>query len=259
MTSLLEVAGLSCGFGGVRALADVSLGIEHGVAFAVIGPNGAGKSTLLNAVTGLLAPAAGRVLFGGADITGWATHRIVARGVGRTFQNGRLFGRLSALENVMVGGHAGLASGFGAALLGTPGFRREEAALAARSLALLDRLGMADIAGVPVGALPYGKRRQVELARALVSEPKLLLLDEPAAGLNSAEVEELIGFLAGLRAEGLTIVVIEHNMGLVMRLADRIAVLNFGRLIAEGRPSEIQRNEAVLEAYLGRGYGHAVL
>ena len=259
MSILLDIAGLSCGFGGVSALADVGLGIERGLVFAVIGPNGAGKSTLLNAATGLLEPAAGRIRFDGDDITGWATHRIVARGIARTFQNGRLFGRLSALENVMVGGHARLASGFGAALLGTPGFGREEAGLAARSLALLDRLGMADIAGMPVGALPYGKRRQVELARALVSEPRLLLLDEPAAGLNSAEVEELIGFLAGLRAEGLTIVVIEHNMGLVMRLADRIAVLNFGKLIAEGRPGEIQRNEAVLEAYLGRGHGHAVV
>lgn len=257
MSVLLAVKGVSKRFGGVQALADIDFDIYAGNIFAIIGPNGAGKSTMLNVLTGLLKPSTGRILHDGRDVAGWPSHRIIARGVGRTFQNGRLFHRLSAIENVMVGGNTVVRSGLLSALLNTPSFRADEARLRARGLHLLDRLGMSTIAETNVASLSYGQRRYVELARALMPKPKLLLLDEPAAGLNSGEVEALIKLLALLRSEGVTIVVIEHHMGLIMRLADRIVVLNFGRKIAEAKPAEIQRNQSVLEAYLGRGYNDA--
>jgi branched-chain amino acid transport system ATP-binding protein len=255
--ALLEVSGLSHHFGGVQALSNIDLTVEAGSVCAVIGPNGAGKSTLLNALTGLIRPTAGRIVFEKEDLAGWPTHRIIGKGIGRTFQSGRLFARLTALENVLVGGHPASAGGFPAIVAGLPRLRREEDELTARAEHLLQQLRLADTRDTMVGALPYGRRRLIELGRVLMSEPKLILLDEPAAGLNSGEVKDLIHLLGALRGGGMTILVIEHNMGLVMRLADRIAVLNFGEKIAEGSPSEIQRDERVLEAYLGQGYRHA--
>lgn len=254
---ILETRGLSKSFGGVHAARDVSLSIPRGKIFALIGPNGAGKSTVVNVLTGALKPSAGEAFLEGRPITGARPHRVNAAGMARTFQNGRLFRRLSVFDNVLVGASTRVESGFFDLVLRTPRFRASERALAERARLALDRLGLAGLAETEVGALPYGCQRMVEIARALASSPTVLLLDEPAAGLNSGEVEGFIGVLEALRRDGLTILLIEHNMGLVMRVADRIAVLNFGEIIAEGTPAEVRANPAVLEAYLGRGYAHA--
>ena len=251
---LLQTRRLAKSFGGVKAVRDVSLAVADGSILALIGPNGAGKSTFVNLLTGTLKPSSGEVQLSGRPITGLPPHRIVRGGMVRTFQNGRLFARLSAIENVMVGATARVGAGLGHALLRrTAGEALPERALAAMQRVGLDRLDP----HAEVGSLPYGQQRMLEIARALVAEPVLLLLDEPAAGLNSGEVEGFLDLLRSLRGDGLTMLLIEHNMGLVMRAADRIAVLNFGELIAEGTPTEVRQNPAVLEAYLGRGYGHA--
>jgi branched-chain amino acid transport system ATP-binding protein len=207
----------------------------------VIGPNGADKSTLLNVLTGLALPDEGQVLLDGQTVTRMATNRRIRAGLGRTFQHGRAFARLSVLENVMTG----------AAICGDLG----ERALRDTSMEIIEQMGLGAEAQEAIGSLSYGRRRMVELARALACRPHVLLLDEPAAGLNSGEVDQLVDHLNALRAsQGLAIVLIEHNMGMVMRLAERIFVLNFGCKIAEGTPSEIQANPAVLSAYLGEGY-----
>jgi len=231
-------------YGGLAALADVDLSVAEGEFVAVIGPNGAGKSTLLNVLTGLVLPDKGRVLLDGRDMTRAATHKRVRGGLGRTFQHGRLFERLSVIENVMTG--VAIQSG------------RSEAELREKAKAVLDQMGLAASAQLPIGSLSYGQRRMVEMCRALACEPRVLLLDEPAAGLNSAEVDQFVDRLTDLRTKHrIAIVLIEHNMGMVMRLAERIIVLNFGCKIAEGSPSEIQSNPTVLSAYLGAGYRHA--
>lgn len=242
--TLLQASGISKRYGGLMALSDVDFTVHAGEFVAVIGPNGAGKSTFLNVLTGLVFPTTGKVSFDSRDITRAPTHGRIKAGLGRTFQHGRLFPRLTVLENVMTG--AAIRSA------------RSEKQLRDASMAMLSRMGLADEASRMVGALSYGQRRMVELCRALACEPRLLLLDEPAAGLNLGEVELLMERLTALRAEhSLAIVLIEHNMGMVMRLAERILVLNFGCRIAEGTPAEIQSDPAVLSAYLGEGYSHA--
>lgn len=242
--TLLHATGVSMRYGGLMALSGVDLAVAPAEFVAVIGPNGAGKSTFLNVLTGLVYPTAGKVLLDGRDITRAPTHARIRAGLGRTFQHGRLFDRLSVLENVMVG----------AAIRRD----RSEAALRDAAHAVLDRMGLAAEADQAVGSLSYGRRRMVELCRVLAGEPRLLLLDEPAAGLNSGEVEHLIERLTELRAtHRIAVVLIEHNMGMVMRLAERILVLNFGSRIAEGPPAQIQTDPAVLTAYLGEGYVHA--
>jgi branched-chain amino acid transport system ATP-binding protein len=254
---ILAVRGLTRHFGGLVAVDDVSLDIAPGRLLALIGPNGAGKSTMVNLLTGVLAPGSGTVSLEGKDIVGLAPHVIVGRGLVRTYQNGRLYPRLDVLENVLVGGEGGRTTHFHDAIFRTPAFRREDRRLREEAAAHLAGLGLGDMLHRKPLELPYGKQRKIEIARALMTRPKVLLLDEPAAGLNSGEVEELIAFVSALRASGLSILLIEHNMGLVMRLADEISVLNFGRIIATGTPATIRTDEAVIEAYLGRRKSHA--
>lgn len=255
---LLSIRDLTVRFGGIVALEGVSLDVAAGSIQAVIGPNGAGKSTLINVVTGLYDATEGSVAFEGMRIDGRAPHIISRLGIARTFQNTELFGDMSALENVMAALDRQLGSGLVGSLLHGPGFRAAEQAVSAEARRLLSLVGLPDDAETRAAALPFGKQRRLEIARALATRPKLLLLDEPAAGLRSAEVEELNRILTDLRAQhGLTILVIDHVMALVMAISDRISVLNFGGNIAEGEPGAIRNSQVVIEAYLGKKAAHA--
>jgi len=249
---VLGVEDLSISFGGLAALSGLSFEVRDREIFALIGPNGAGKSTVFNVITGLYRPSLGRITLGRDDLLALAPHQIARRGVARTFQNTEVFRRLTALDNVLIGRHIHLRMGVIRGALALPAVGREESRAREAAHALLARFGLDDVAGVEAGSLPLGAQKRLEIARALASEPRLLLLDEPAGGLNPTETRTLMDVIRGLRDErGLTIVVVEHDMDLVMGISDRVAVLDHGRKIAEGAPREIVSDAAVVEAYLG--------
>lgn len=249
---MLRVEDLSISFGGLAALSGFSVEVAEREIVALIGPNGAGKSTVFNVVTGLYRPTSGRVTFLGRDLLALPPHAIARCGIARTFQNTEVFRRLTVLDNVMIGRHTHLSTSALRAAFALPAVLREEAAAREAARALLARLGLEDAADVAAGSLPLGIQKRLELARALAAEPKLLLLDEPAGGLNPSETRALMELIVRLRDErGLTILLVEHDMELVMSITDRVAVLNDGRKISSGKPHQIAADPAVIEAYLG--------
>jgi len=249
--SILALQNVSLAFGGLQAVEQVSFDVHKGAIKAVIGPNGAGKTTLFNLVTGFLAPQQGRIVYQGKEIQGLPAHRIARQGIARTFQLVQLFNHLTVLENVMVGRHRLSRSGLLAGALQFPWTRTEERLIRSKAMEALEFVGLSDRAQQPAAILPLGLKRMLEIARALAAAPDLLLLDEPASGLDAVETERLKDLILNLRDQGITILLVEHDMGLTMEVADEIAVLNYGKLIANGPPRVIQKNPEVIAAYLG--------
>ena len=249
--TLFSAKGLHKSFGGVRAVRDVSFDIPANAVFAIIGPNGAGKSTMLNLISGVYQPDSGALTFNGADLAGLPAHRRVRLGIARTFQKIRLFKQLSVLDNVVAGFHIHHDIPAWQYLVHGPAFRSDHARCRAEALELLAFVGLAARRDALAGSLSYGEQRMLEFARALATKPKLLLIDEPAAGLNATEVDSLLDRILTTRDRGVTVVVVEHNMELVMNVADRVLVMDYGQHLFEGVPADVQKNEAVVAAYLG--------
>jgi branched-chain amino acid transport system ATP-binding protein len=249
--TLLTVTKLSKSFGGVHAVADLDLEIRQGAVHSIIGPNGAGKTSLINLLSGVYAPTSGSIRLDGRDLAGQTTFRFAQAGIGRTFQNLQVFFNMTALENVMTGRHLRQPYSLLASLLHTPAMRRAEIACRASARQLLQRVGLEAYEETAADSMPYGALKRLEIARALAAEPRLLLLDEPAAGLNQTEAREIDGLIKRLAQDGTTVILVEHNMRLVMEVSDHVFVLDHGRKLAEGTPDEVGRNPQVIEAYLG--------
>ncbi|TAL88115.1 MAG: ABC transporter ATP-binding protein [Candidimonas sp.] len=250
--TLLELDGIGISFGGLRAVDDLSFRVRRGEIVGLIGPNGAGKTTVFNMITGVYKPTNGHIRWHGEDLTGRPPHSVAKAGIRRTFQTIRLFADMSVLENVIAGEHLQIRQKWWQGLLNTPAQRREEQTLIDRAMEVLRQLNLADVAHENATSLPYGAQRRVEMARTLVAKPELIILDEPAAGLNEFESAGLNDTIRAIRDAGVTVILVEHDMSVVMNVTDSIVVINFGKKIAEGKPEEIRRNPLVIEAYLGQ-------